>query len=387
VCQFGAVKASFLGKLLERVDHLGPEQLQRYLVRLAREHGYLETIFNTLQDAIVVMDEHGCIQYVNRSATRMLPFPREVTPGTPIERFLRDVPWKDWLAEAKGVTRKMSIHYPESKVVELVLLPLEEGEGAWEGMRVAIFHDITRTESMARQAIESERMQALTLLSAGVAHELGNPINSLDIHLQLMQRDLRRLDAEAVAPLQESINIARREIDRLDTIIQQFLRAIRPTLPDFQRMQIGDLLKETLAALDAEIRDRGVLVETEIEPGLPDLLLDPAQMKQVFYNLAKNALQAMTARGILNVTIRRETEWVVLVFRDNGSGISLEDLPRITEAYYTTKQGGSGLGLMIVQRIIQEHGGQMEIESHHGLGTAVRLKLPAGGKQVRLLEG
>lgn len=381
------MKASFLGKLLERVDHLGPVELQRYLVRLAREHGYLETIFNTLQDAIVVMDGQGGIQYVNRSATRMLPFPREVATGTPIERFLRDVPWKDWLVEAKGVTRKMSIHYPEPKEVELVLLPLEEGDGAWEGMRVAIFHDITRTESMARQAIESERMQALTLLSAGVAHELGNPINSLNIHLQLMQRDLRRLDPEVALPLRESIEVARREIDRLDAIIQQFLRAIRPTLPDFQRLPIGELLRETLGTLEAEIRDRGVLVETEIEEGLPELLLDPVQIKQVFYNLARNAMQAMTARGILNIAIRREAEWVVLSFRDNGCGISLEALPRITEAYYTTKEGGSGLGLMIVQRIIQEHGGQMEIESHHGRGTVVRLKLPAGGRQVRLLEG
>lgn len=386
--QFGAVKASFLGKLLERVDHLGPEQLQRYLVRLAREHGYLETIFNTLQDAIVVMDRDGGIQYVNRSATRMLPFPREVAPGTPIERFLRDVPWKEWLTDAKGVTRKMSIHYPEPKVVELVLLPLEdaEGDGDWVGRRVAIFHDITRTESMARQAIESERMQALTLLAAGVAHELGNPINSLNIHLQLMQRDLRRLDPAQAEPLKESIGIARREIDRLDAIIQQFLRAIRPTVPDFQRLQIADLLRETLEALEAEIADRGVLLEVEIDPALPELLMDPVQIKQVFYNLARNAMQAMGVQGILSITAQREGEWVVVVFRDNGCGISLEDLPRITEAYYTTKEGGSGLGLMIVQRIIQEHGGQMEIESHRGRGTTVRLKLPAGGRQVHLLE-
>ncbi|MDX6767734.1 MAG: ATP-binding protein [Candidatus Methylacidiphilales bacterium] len=380
------MKASFLGKLLERVDQLEPEQLQRYLVRLAREHGYLETLFNTLQDAIVVLDGKGVIQYTNRAATRLLPFPRETASGQPVERYLRDVPWKEWLDEPQGVTRRLSIHYPEPKVVELVLLPMEVTEGAWEGMRVAIFHDITERESTAREAIESERMQALTLLAAGVAHELGNPINSLNIHLQLMQRDLRRLEPDVAAPLKESIGIARREIDRLDAIIQQFLRAIRPTVPDFQPLQLGLLIRETLETLDAEIRDRGVLVETDIASDLPDLLLDPVQVKQVIYNLSRNAFQAMGAQGLLNITVARQDEWVVVVFRDNGCGISVEDLPRVTEAYYTTKEGGSGLGLMIVQRIVREHGGEMEIESHPGRGTAVRLKFPAGGRQVRLLE-
>jgi signal transduction histidine kinase len=116
----------------------------------------------------------------------------------------------------------------------------------------------------------------------------------------------------------------------LDTIIQQFLRAIRPTLPDFQRLQIGDLLKETLAALDAEIRDRGVLVETEIEPGLPDLLLDPAQMKQVFYNLAKNALQAMTQGGLLTITLFSNDRYLGLSFKDTGKGISKDQNETMT---------------------------------------------------------
>jgi signal transduction histidine kinase len=380
------MKASFLGKLLERVDHLGAEELQTYLVRLARENGYLETIFNTLQDGIVVLDGEGRVEYANQAALRILPLPREVAPGTPIERYLRDVPWGEWLAGPQGLRRKLEISYPEMRVVEVVLLPLVEGDGAPVGSRVAIFHDVTQAESSAREAIESERMQALTLLAAGVAHELGNPINSLNIHLQLIQRDLRRVSGEDVKPMRESIEVARRELDRLDTIIHQFLRAIRPTAPEFQRCRLEELIAETLVTLGPEIRDRKLLVETEVDAGVPEMLLDPVQMKQVLYNLVRNAMQAVDERGLLHIEVRRQEDEVVLTFRDNGCGIALENLPRVTEAYFTTKSGGSGLGLMIVQRIVREHGGRMEIESNPGKGTLVRLFFPLGGRQVRMLE-
>lgn len=379
------MKSSFLGKLLERVDHLGADELQTYLVRLARENGFLETVFRTLQDGILVLDGTGRIDYANPAARSMLPLPKELPAGAPIERYLRDLPWGDWLAEPKGLTRRLDITYPDPRVVELVLLPFQNPDGAQADGRVAIFHDITRAESSAREAIESQRLQALTLLAAGVAHELGNPLNSLNIHLQLIQRDLRRLPAEEAGPIRDSIEVARRELDRLDTIIHQFLRAIRPTKPDFQACKLDALVQETLETLHAEIEDRRLLVEVDIDAAVPELRMDPVQMKQVFYNLVRNAMQAMGPRGLLRIRGELAEGCVLVTVRDNGCGIALEDLPRVTEAYFTTKQGGSGLGLMIVQRIVQEHGGRMEIESHPGRGTVVRLRFPLGGTQVRLL--
>jgi signal transduction histidine kinase len=381
------VKPSFLGKLLERVEHLGADELQRYLIRLARENGLLERIFNTLQDGVVVLDGEGKVEYANGAARRMLPLPKDGGLGAPMERFLRDVPWRQWVREAGGLKRRLEISYPEARVVEVVVVPLGEGEeGGGSGSRVAVFHDVTQAESRTREAIQSEREQALTLLAAEVAHELGNPLNSLHIHLQLIQRDLRRLPDDAAAPMRESITVALRELERLDGIIHQFLRAIRPTAPDFAPCRIGDLIEETLQTLGPEMEDRGLLVESEIDPQIPDMVLDAGQMKQVFYNLARNAMQAVDGRGLLRIRAERDGDTVVVSFQDNGCGISLEDLPRVTEPYFTTKSGGSGLGLMIVQRIVREHGGMMEIESQRGKGTTVRLRFPVGGRQVRLLE-
>jgi two-component system, sporulation sensor kinase E len=380
------MKASFLEKLLQRVDHLGQEELQTYLLRMAREIGFLETIFNSLQEAIVVLDSEGRIDYTNRAAQRILPLPDDIPPGTLISKYLRDVDWPLLLASGQTSRRLLEIHYPESRSLEFYLLPMQEREGS-DNAFVALFRDVTKQHTDTREAIESERLQALTLLAAGVAHELGNPINSLNIHLQLMERDLRKFPEVQASGLRESIRVARDEMDRLDGIISRFLKAVRPTLPDFREMPVAPLLEEIVASLKAEIQDRNLLVEVEVEKNLPLLRLDTEQIKQAFYNIIKNAVQAMREKGILRIKVELREGSVLVTFKDNGSGISLEDIPRVLEAYYTTKQRGTGLGLMIVQRIVQEHGAELQIESFPGQGTTVRIRFPLGQQQVRLLEG
>jgi two-component system, sporulation sensor kinase E len=380
------VKGSFLEKLLLRVDHLGQEELQTYLMRMAREIGFMETLFDSLQEAIVVLDAEGRIDYTNRAARSLLPLPAEIPAGALISKYLRDLDWPLLLASGQSSRRSLEIHYPESRSLEFYLLPMQEKAGSSNAF-VALFRDVTKQHTDTREAIESERLQALTLLAAGVAHELGNPINSLNIHLQLMERDLRKIPESQAAGLRESIRVARQEMDRLDGIISRFLKAVRPTLPEFREAALEPLVEDVLRGMKAEILDRHLLVEVEMEKGLPLLRLDTEQMKQAIYNIIKNAVQAMRERGILRITGEKREGAVVLTFKDNGSGISLEDIPRVLEPYYTTKQRGSGLGLMIVQRIVQEHGAELQIESFPGQGTTVRIQFPLGQRQVRLLEG
>lgn len=379
------MRSSFLEKLLQRVEHLGQEELQTYLLRMAREVGFLETIFNSLQDAIVVLDVQGRLEYTNQAAHRLLPLPAEVPSGTLISKYLRDVDWSQLLATGQTSRRLLEIQYPEVRTLEFYLLPMQEKDGSNNAF-VAIFRDVTKLRIDTKEAIDSERFQALTLLAAGVAHELGNPINSLNIHLQLMERDLKKIPQAEASGLKESIRIARNEMDRLDTIISRFLKAVRPTLPDFRDARISDLLNEIVDGLRAEILDRNLLVQVDVEERLPLLRLDGEQIKQVFYNVIKNAIQAMKEKGILRITLERQAEAVVITFKDNGTGIAMEDIPRVLEPYYTTKQRGTGLGLMIVQRILQEHGAELQIESFPGQGTTVRMRFPTGQRQVRLLE-
>lgn len=375
------MKASFFEKLLPRVGRLSQEELQAYLIRLASEKGFFETVFDTLQEGVIVLDPAGKIEYYNRAATRLLSLPEPI--HYTIDRYLKDLDWKTLLREGKAVSRMLEIHYPEHHYLEFYLLPFEQ---LGKNYFAAIFHDVTQSQAATREAIESERLQAITLLSAGVAHELGNPLNNLDIHLQVIERNLKKVPAKLAKELKESIGIARGEIDRLDTIVNQFLQAVRPSAPDMKPHSVEQLVMETLALLKLELKNRDVFVEREIAKNLPEVNIDAGQIKQAFYNIIRNAIHAITSNGILRVQAIQKDNWVIVSFIDNGSGISAEDLPHVAQPYFTTKKEGHGLGLMIVQRIVREHGGELEIESEKGRGTTVRVKLPLRIPRLHLLE-
>src|ERR1700730_1333944 len=249
-----------------------------------------------------------------------------------------------------------------------------------------ILRDITESRRSAQQTLESERLNALTLLAAGVAHEIGNPLNSLHIHLQLMERKVRELEGEARKELQESIEVARAEINRLDSIVTQFLRAIRPTRPELHPENVNAIVEEAVRFFTPEIKDRDIVVEQELRSDLPLLELDRDQMKQAFYNVIKNSLEAIKRRGILRIRTDKDDSHVLISFTDTGGGISAENLSRVFEPYFTTKSSGTGLGLLIVRRIVREHGGELSIQSNEGKGLTLTIRLPYIDKRVRMLE-
>jgi len=382
------MKNTFLDKLLNRIDRVGQGDLQVYLQRLNNEKGFFETIFNTLQEGIVVVDSQGRILYLNHAVHALLGIDPARAMGTPIAQYLKELDWPTILAEGRVVNRDLEVFYPQQRYLSFYLVPLEDKETSPMGFAL-IFHDLTAHRAQAREAIESERLNAVTLLAAGVAHELGNPLNSLNIHLQLMERDLRqRQDPDAKVndeDLLESIRVARSEVNRLDTIINQFLGAVRPAQAIRSMVSINSIVRESLAFLQPEIKDRDVIVQEELGEVLPLIPANGDQLKQAFYNLIKNAVQALNHGGILRVTTSRSDTHLQIAFEDNGTGISVEDMAHITEPYFTRKKHGTGLGLFIVQRILHEHGGHLELLSEPGRGTTARILLPLAERRVRLL--
>jgi two-component system, sporulation sensor kinase E len=388
------VKAGFVEKLIGRLGKIGPEEVQNYFLRLAQEKGFLETVFNSIQEGIIVTDSKGRITYLNDAACQLFGVDATSSIGKRLDECVRGLDWNA-LSQESAVSRDLEIFYPANRFINFYSVPLvierqsndENGDKHAESVGHAIIlRDITESRRTEQQTIESERLNALTLLAAGVAHEIGNPLNSLNIHLQLIEREVGKVDGAKRAELQESVEVARAEVNRLDSIITQFLRAIRPTRPQLKPENINSIVEDAVRFFTPEIKDRDVVVEQELRSDLPLIELDRDQMKQAFYNVIKNSFEAMKSRGILRIRTDMDDSHVIVRFTDTGGGISAENLSRIFEPYFTTKTSGTGLGLLIVRRIVREHGGELSIESSEGKGLTLTIRLPYIDRRVRMLE-
>ena len=385
------MKTGFIDKLISRLGRVRPEEARAHLLRVVKEKGFLETIFNAIQEGIIVTGPHGRIVYLNDSACSFFGLNPRESLGRPLAEQVRGMDWPSFSGTQDLVSRDMEVFYPAHRFLNFYIVPLRLGEDGNDDDETGevgyamIVRDITESRRSTQETIESERFSALTMLAAGVAHEIGNPLNSLTIHLQLMERKLRKLPPESRDGLTESVRVAQDEIRRLDFIVSQFLRAVRPTELQTQPADVNAVLAESVSFLNAEISDRDILVELETAKNLPPLELDRDQMKQAFYNVIRNSFQAMKSGGILRIATILEPDYVAVAFADTGGGIAPENMGKVFDPYYTTKESGSGLGLLIVRRIVREHGGEIELRNDTGRGLTVTIRLPHGDRRARML--
>src|SRR5688572_27007281 len=269
------------------------------------------------------------------------------------------------------------------KVGSIDLPPDEELEGVGESFRAI-----------------SEKLAARSLgrLMAGVTHEVRNPLNAMTIHLELVREHLLRIQRGTRAPVgavlrldgpdestpevggaREHLDVIASEIKRLDEVITGFVRFIRPEELQLHPVNVPLLIAEVIALVEPDARRSGITCRADVPESLPGLRADPALVRQALLNLALNACQAMPDGGKLTVGARMEKDRrLALSVEDTGAGISAGTLDRIFDLYYTTKPEGSGIGLSIVYRIVQLHGGEIEVQSTEGRGTTFRLLLPLG---------
>ncbi|HET7838352.1 MAG TPA: ATP-binding protein [Rectinemataceae bacterium] len=379
----------FIERAMAKVPRMSEDQMRALLYALAEENGRMEVALDSMLDGIVVCDNDHLPIIYNKTAERMLrlggPDPSERPLWLAVEdeelaRFLKatlegedSVLDREFRLESKGSVRLVA-----ASVTPLV------SRGRIQG---ALLHleDITEKRKREAQLRRAESLASLTTLAAGVAHEIKNPLGAISIHIQLIKKAALGKAGLDPAILERHLGVVDEEIERLNKIVVDFLFAVRPMDVQLIETDPGELVREIADFMGPEAERAGVSLELELDEGLPRVLLDRRYMKQAILNLVKNALAAMPGGGRLVLSARAGEDGVEISVEDSGVGIAEEDLAKIFEPYFTTRENGTGLGLTITFKIVKEHRGEISVSSRQGQGSIFTISLPVPQKVQRLL--
>lgn len=370
----------FTEKFLTRLDRIDRRNVEDYVRKLAEERQLIESIFNRLPEGIVFVDPQGQIVLVNQAAREILGRSFEEHLHGSLLNYITHPEIYQFLddhlkLERRILHKEFQIFAPRERIILLNLFPFFDEENRRVGTVITL-HDVTEKSFSEKQLFQFERVESILRLAAGIAHEMGNPLNALHIHLKLLEKECQKLSKTAQARLKPYVSILNEETGRLDHIVKSFLRAARRRAARFQLYDINKIVQEALHRFRYELKERRIQVKAELDPRLPRALVDPEKLEQAFVNLIRNAIQAMPKGGRLLVSARFSEGVLFVAFTDTGEGIEETDLPHIFEPYFSTKQEGAGLGLMIVLDIVREHGGKIDVKSKKGEGTTMTLILP-----------
>ncbi|KGE19900.1 sensor histidine kinase [Paenibacillus wynnii] len=345
--------------------------------RAVKEH--LESVINGTSDAIHTMDMDGRIISINRAFEELYGWSgAEVVGKAP---YLIPAPAlqqeEDRLNELKKGRAVPPLETARLKrggsVVEVsVSTSVIRDE---EGNPLSFIHvsrDMTERNRMEELLRRSEKLTTVGQLAAGVAHEIRNPLTTLRGFLQLQQ------EKKLLIPLH--INLMLSELERINLIVSEFLILAKPQAVRFQQKDLRYILSDVISLLDSQAHLCGVQFESKLSEQPASVHCEENQLKQVFINIVKNAIEAMPVGGTILIEQYNDPDSVVIVITDEGEGISKEMLPKLGEPFFTNKETGTGLGLMISQRIIQAHKGSLEIKSEVGRGTEITIKIPSSGQ-------
>lgn len=346
-------------------------------------------ILGSIPTGVITVDSAGRITSINSAAEKVLSLKNEVLGRKLTELLHPSTGIGHLLDEALGggaSFRDQNVPFSKEDqdlVLWVTLSELKDEEGKREGL-VLLVKDISEVSRLEQQLRRSEKLSAINTLSAAVAHEIRNPLSAMDLNLGLLEEEVRS-ERGASETIQEYLDILNVEIKRLKGILDNFARFSRPTALVLGDVRLEAILQHLVQLIRGEAHEKGIALQLDFPPDLSSIPADENQLSQVFLNLMINALQAMPEGGALQIDMKEKKSgrerWVEIRFTDTGAGIQKEKIHKIFEPFFSTRTGGSGLGLAVAHRIVEDHGGTIHVESAEGKGSIFTVRLPADKRE------
>jgi len=378
---------AFMVAYLSEKLHSAREELTRRQRALARLQHLYANVIASMSSGLLTTDSRQRVTFLNPPGGEMLG----LDPAAITGRFLSELElpfpcdWESIRTRARGrepyrAETEFERVAGNRRVLGYSLRVLEGADGD-EGTLI-LFQDLTEVKKLEGRARFNEQLAAVGELAAGIAHEIRNPLASISGSVQVLSNELSVGSTE-----RRLMEIIVSESNRLSGILEEFLRFVRPQERRVASFDVATTISEVMEIfrLSDEVSDAHV-IQLDVSPGSSTISGDRDQIRQIIYNMAKNAVRAMDAGGKLTISGREEKGWYVIRFSDTGRGMSFDEISRIFTPFSTAFDGGTGLGMAIVRRIVEDHGGVIDVESRPGEGTTVTIQLPRVARAPEAVE-
>ncbi|CAH2716546.1 Sporulation kinase E [Neobacillus rhizosphaerae] len=354
------------------------KEMQMKETDLQKSEQKYRRIFEDSNEGLILWDDQHCITDINYAGERMIGISKEKLIGHRIYNLdiFQDV-------KKQEIVNHIDQVFNNGKCTSTFIIDYEDGRKKYfeyssklnivEGLNFTVFKDVTEKVAMQEQLRKSDTLTVIGELAAGIAHEIRNPMTALKGFIQLLEGSITKDHSMYY-------QVITTELQRIDSIINEFLILAKPQAIRFQEKDINQIMKETVDLLTAQAVLYNVQFVTEYNEQLPAIYCEPNQLKKVFINLIKNAIEVMPGGGKITISVKKAVnKRIIITIEDEGSGIPEEMIKRLGEPFYTTKDRGTGLGLMVSYRIIDEHKGTIKVKSEEGKGTIFQITLPFDG--------
>lgn len=347
--------------------------------QLEKQLYWYKSFFDKATDAVfIIQPETWSVLDANEYAAALLGMDHKSLIGTILPQFRRIFKLLH-KSSSPIVLSELTLETPDDKSL---MVEVSARFADYQGQKLiqAIARDVSEQHALTDKLVQADKLVLLGQLSAGVAHEIRNPLAAVNLNLQILKRKI-----EDDHPQASYVKTALQGVERISKIVELTLNFSRPAVPDIQGLNVNSLIPTTLHLVSSVIKRKDIKVDLELGE-IPDVPADAKQMQQVFINLITNAADSIKTKGSIKISTYVEKagrlgegEYVVVSISDTGVGIPPEDLPKIFNPFFTRKADGTGLGLPITQRILHQHNGIIDVESSVGKGTVFYVKLPSGG--------